>query len=132
MPRHDTLELSREMLRRHAAHEDGWVDACYHPDCEWIEVTGNEDVPGRSGGIDALKQASDVAEKVFPDMTIDVTNILGDGSRVALELGFTGARPAKAGTDSPPKVSKYKMTIFLTFKDNLIIRQVDYLIPVLQ
>lgn len=131
MPRPDTLDLSREMLRRHAAHEDGWVDACYHPDCEWVEVTGNQDVPGRSGGIDALKQASDVAERVFPDMTIDVTNILGDGERVALELDFTGARPARAGTDGLPKVSKYKMTIFLTFKDDLIIRQVDYLIPVL-
>lgn len=131
MPRPDLLELSREMLRRHAAHEDGWVDACYHRDCEWSEVTGNQDVPARSGGLDVLKQAAAVAEKIFPDMTIAITNSVCDGERVALEVNFTGARPAKAGTGNAPKVSRYKMAIFLTFKDSLIVRQVDYLIPAL-
>lgn len=119
------------MLERHAAHEEGWVDACYHPNCEWVEITGNADVPGRTGGIDVIKEAGALADRLFPKLATDIISILADGNKVALEVDFTGERPGKKGTGEPPKISKYKMAIFLTFQDGLIIRHVDYVLPAL-
>jgi predicted ester cyclase len=125
----ENTRLAYKMIEMHAGHEDGWVDTCYHSDCEWIELPIGGQAKGRRGGIDTLKAAADDSCKVFPSISINVTNAVGDGNRVALEIDFEGTMAKKLGSDSRARVSKVKMAIFLTFAEGQIIRQVDYLIP---
>lgn len=125
----DNSKLARKMIEMHASHEEGWVDTCYHPNCEWTELTMGGAGTGRQGGIDALRAAAIEASRVFPTIDIAVTNTVDNGDRVALEIDFEGTMAKKPGSNSPARVSKVKMAIFLTFADGQIIRQVDYLIP---
>jgi hypothetical protein len=129
MKNQDNIQLARDMLKAHAAHESGWVDTYYHEDCQWTEMPINGVTDGRSGGLDALKSASDLAAKTFPSLVIEVTSIFGDEGKVAIELDFAGTTAPREGSGKAPRVSKLKMAILLTYKDGKIIRQVDYLVP---
>lgn len=125
----DNVERARDMLKAHASHREGWVEDFYHPDCAWTELPINGVTEGRSGGLQDLQAASDLAEKTFQSLSIEPTSIIGEGDRVAIELEFEGTAHAREGSDRPPRVSRLRMAIFLTFKEDQIIRQVDYLIP---
>ena len=122
-------QLARKMIALHVANDEGWVDACYHPDCDWIELpfAGS---PGRNGDAAAMKAAAAESAKHFPQIDIVINNIMEDGDRVALEVDFVGTMAVKAGSDKPPRQFKAKMAIFLTLREGLICRQVDYLVPV--
>lgn len=121
--------LARKMISMHAAHDEGWVDACYHPDCDWVELpfAGNA---GRSGDAAVMKAAAADSAKYFPHTQIVINNIMEEGDQVALEVDFVGTMAVKAGSDKPARQSKVKMAIFLTLREGLISRQVDYLVPV--
>ncbi|MFT5577793.1 MAG: ketosteroid isomerase-like protein [Paraglaciecola psychrophila] len=120
--------LARKMISMHAAHDEGWVDACYHPDCDWVELpfAGNA---GRSGDAAVMKAAAADSAKYFPHTQIVINNIMEEGDQVALEVDFVGTMAVKAGSDKPARQSKVKMAIFLTLREGLISRQVDYLVP---
>jgi len=122
-------QVVRKMISMHVAADEAWVDTCYHPDCDWIELSfgGNA---GRSGDAAAMKAAAAESAKYFPHIDIVINNIMAEGDRVALEVDFIGTMAVKAGSDKPARQSKVKMAIFLTLREGLISRQVDYLLPI--
>lgn len=125
----DNAELAKRMLEMHASHQQGWVEACYHPDCEWVELPIPGQSKGRSGNAAAMKTAADASVNIFPSIEIVINNIVCAGEKVALEIDFVGTMAKKPGSDKPARKSTVKMAIFLTFNNGLIVRQVDYLIP---
>lgn len=125
----ENIKLAHKMIEMHADHQEGWVDVCYHPNCVWTELPIGGQTEGRHGGIDSLRTAADDACRIFPSISIQVTNTVGDGDRVALEIEFEGTMAQKRGSNGAARTAKLKMAIFLTFADGKIIRQVDYPIP---
>lgn len=125
----DNAKLARKMLKMHASHQQGWVEVCYHPDCEWVELPIPGQSKGRGGNAAALSAAADASANVFPSIDIVINNIISADELVALEIDFVGTMAKKPGSDKPPKTTTVKMAIFLTFNDGLIVRQTDYLIP---
>ena len=117
------------MIDMHASHQEGWVEACYHADCEWIELPMPGQTQGRSGNAAVMKEAADLSAAAYPKIDIAITNILSDDDKVALEVDFIGTMAKKEGSDKPARTSSVKMAIFLTFHDGLISRQVDYIVP---
>jgi len=130
MSNKENIDLAYKMIEMHCAHTQGWVDACYHPKCEWIELAISGQTKGRRGGIDTLRAAAMEAARIFPSIKIVVSNIVSDGDRVALEIDFEGTMAKKEGVNKPARTSALKMAIFLTFQEGLIIRQVDYPVSV--
>jgi len=90
-------QLARKMIALHVANDEGWVDACYHPDCDWIELpfAGS---PGRNGDAAAMKAAAAESAKHFPQIDIVINNIMEDGDRVALHLNLGENRPLRSMT----------------------------------
>jgi len=121
-------QVARKMISMHAAHDESWVDACYHPDCDWVELP-YADNAGRRGDAAVMKAAAADSAKYFPHIDIVINNIMEEGDRVALEVDFIGTMAVKPGSAKPARVSKLKMAIFLTLREGLICRQVDYLVP---
>ena len=130
MSEEHNIELARKMIYMHANHLEGWVDACYHPDCEWIELPIPGQLKGRSGDAAAMKKAADASASLFPNIDITINNLMSDGDKVAMEVDFVGTTAPKKGTSDEGKTTTVKMAIFLTIRDGLISRQVDYLVPV--
>ena len=52
----DNILLAKKMLAMHAKHQDGWVEACYHTDCDWVELPIPGQSKGRSGNAAAMKK----------------------------------------------------------------------------
>ena len=125
----DNILLAKKMLAMHAKHQDGWVEACYHTDCDWVELPIPGQSKGRSGNAAAMKDAADQSMGIFPNIDITINNIMAEDDRVAVEIDFVGTMAKKPGSDKPAKKTLVKMAIFLTIEEGLITRQVDYLVP---
>jgi hypothetical protein len=125
----DNILLTKKMLTMHAKHQEGWVEACYHPDCDWVELPIPGQSKGRSGNAAAMKDAADLSMGIFPTIDITINNIMAEDDRVAVEIDFVGTMAKKPGSDKPAKKALVKMAIFLTIEEGLITRQVDYLVP---
>lgn len=81
------------------------------------------------GSVSDLARALDAAKrgrKLFSRQTYAITNILGDGDWVALELDWTGITAVAIQNLPPASEMRDKAAIFLQFRDGRIARQRHY------
>ena len=109
---------------------DEWIAACYAETVEWIELPRPSSPNGQHGDREAYRVAAERALAFCPDRQMEILNLVAQADQVALELDWRGTTAATLGELPMGPVFRYRMATFLTFVDGLIVREVDYCIPI--
>ena len=105
-----------------------WVETCYAPTAEWIELPQPSTPAGRQGDRAFLGQASQSMLRLFPDRQIKILNLVAQGDQVVLELDWMGTAAASIGNLKAGFPVHLRVASILTFAKGLIVKQVDYCI----
>ena len=108
-----------------------WVDICYAPNAEWIELPLPTSPAGQLGGRAFLRQVAQRLLILFPDRQMEILNLVTQGSQVVLELDWRGTAAASIGNITAGLPVRFRVATFLTFAEGLIVKHIDYcvLIP---
>ena len=106
-----------------------WVSTCYAPIAEWIELPLPSTPAGQHGDRAFLSQAAQRILRLFPDRQMKILNLIAQGDQVVLELDWRGSAAATIGNISAGQLIQFRVATFLTFVDGMIVKQVDYCVP---
>jgi ketosteroid isomerase-like protein len=108
-----------------------WVETCYAPNAEWIELPLPATPAGQRGDRAFLSQVAQRMLSLFPDRQMEIRNLVAQGDQVVLELDWRGTAAATVGNIRAGLPIWFRVATFLTFAEGLIIKHVDYcvLIP---
>ncbi|MCE5249779.1 nuclear transport factor 2 family protein [bacterium] len=108
-----------------------WVETCYAPDVEWIELPLPATPGGQHGNRAFFGQVARRILSLFPDRHMEIRNLVAQSDRVVLELDWRGTAAASVGNIRAGMPIRFRVASFLTFAGGMIIKQVDYcvLIP---
>lgn len=107
-----------------------WVETCYAPNAEWIELPQPATPSGRHGDRAYLGQVARRILALFPDRQLEILNLVAQGDQVVLELDWRGTAAATVGDITAGALIRLRVATFLTFVDGMIVKQVDYCVPI--
>jgi ketosteroid isomerase-like protein len=107
-----------------------WVDTCYGENVEWFELPLPSTPSGQHGNRTLLRNAARRLLSLFLDRQMTIHNLIANNNCVALELEWKGTAVATIGGFKMGSVVQYCVASFLTCKDGLIIKQVDYCVQI--
>jgi ketosteroid isomerase-like protein len=108
-----------------------WVDVFYAENVEWFELPLPSTPFGQHGNRTLLRSTAQRLLSLFPDRQMKILNLISEGNRVAMELEWTGTVGANFGTFKLGSVVKYRVASFLTITEGLIVKQIDYCVPII-
>jgi hypothetical protein len=103
-----------------------WIDRCYSPDLEWIEMPRHHTPLGRRGGIDVFRRSAEQVLNRFPDRQLRVIRCIAENDCVVLEQEWKGTVGAAAGSPPSGAAARVMITSFFTLEKGLIVKQTDY------
>jgi ketosteroid isomerase-like protein len=107
-----------------------WVETCFAPNAEWIELPQPATPAGRHGDRAYLGQVARRILDIFPDRQLKILNLIAQAGQVVLELDWQGTAAVALGTLQAGSSVRYRVATFLTFAKGLIVKHVDYVIPI--
>jgi predicted ester cyclase len=107
-----------------------WVAACYAESAEWIELPRPSTPNGQRGDRGAYRAAAERVLEFVPDRQMEILNLVAQADQVVLELDWRGTTAVPMGDLPMGSVVRYRMATFLTFVDGVIVKEVDYCIPI--
>ena len=107
-----------------------WVDTCYAPAAEWVELPIPGMSRGRQGDRAFLRETAGRVLMLYPDRQLRVLNLLAQADQVVLEQDWQGTAAAAFGDLHPGDQVRFRVASFFTLADGLITRQTDYCIPI--
>jgi ketosteroid isomerase-like protein len=107
-----------------------WVEACYAPDVEWIELPRPLSPNGQQGDRERIRLSAERVLALTPNRQMKVLNIIAQDDQVVLEIDWRGTTAAALGNLPAGSEVRYRVATFLTFSDGMIVKQVDYCIPI--
>jgi ketosteroid isomerase-like protein len=121
------LQLAREYIRAIESGATGEVLARFlAPD---VTITEMPNRVAPHGSVSDLAKALDAArrgQQLFIRQTYTITNILGDGDRVALEMDWTGVTAVQIQDLPPNSELRDHVAVFLQFRDGRVSEQRHY------
>ena len=110
---------------------DHWVETCYAQNAEWIELPRPTTPNGQHGDrVVLIKNAKQIL-RFLPDRKMKILNLVAQDEQVVLEIDWKGSTTSEIGNLPAGSILHYKVATFLTFLDGLIIKEVDYCVPIL-
>jgi ketosteroid isomerase-like protein len=119
--------LVRELLTAIESEAPAETIATYwHPDAEQVELPSVMRPAGHRRGLAEMLDGYRAGANLLLRQDYEVTNVVDDGERLAVQLRWTAttamdAGPLPAGTDLVAQVA-----VFYEFRDGLILRQSSY------
>ncbi len=107
-----------------------WVETCYAPNAEWIELPLPTTPSGRHGDRAFLGQVARRILALFPDRRMEILNLVSHHDQVVLELDWRGTAAATVGNIQAGSPIRFRVATFLTFVEGMIVKQVDYCVPI--
>ena len=106
------------------------VEACYAANTKWIELPRPQSPKGQHGDREFLRIAAKRTLALVPDHQMKILNLVAQDDQVALEIDWRGTTAAALGNLPAGSEVRYWVATFLTFTDRMIVKQVDYCIPI--
>ena len=106
-----------------------WIEACYAENAEWIELPHTTTPDGQRGDRNFYRQAAERVLAFAPDRQMEIRNLVAQGDQVALEIDWRGTTAVAVGNLPAGSVFRYRIATFLTFVDGMIVKEIDYAIP---
>jgi len=106
-----------------------WVKTCYAGDAQWIELPRQSTPAGQQGGPELIRSSGEAVLKLVPDRRMTIRGLIAQNDQVALEIDWRGTSAAPMGSLPAGSVIRYRVATILTFVDGLIVKEVDYCIP---
>jgi ketosteroid isomerase-like protein len=121
------LQLARQYISAIADGKTGSALAdLFTPDVSITEMPSRISPHGSVAGLAEALAAAERGQRLFARQTYAITNILGDGDWVALELDWTGIAALAFQHLPPGSAIKDKAAIFLQFRAGRIAAQRHY------
>ena len=123
------VEAARKFIDLYNEGKSDYADHSHSKDAQWVELPflGPK---GRSGDLEFLKEMAVSACEKFPDRKMLIRKIVGQSDTVVLECEWTGTLSKNFEIENKSlkvgDVLKFDIVIFLKFRDQKIIQQVDY------
>ncbi|HTX17753.1 MAG TPA: nuclear transport factor 2 family protein [Bacteroidota bacterium] len=128
-PSSEPASLARKCIDLFNRHSLEWVDTCYAKDVDWNELPLPTSPNGHHGDRALLRESAARVLSIFPDRGMSVERIVAEGDCVAMELVWMGTASATIGPLQKGTQLQYRIASFLTIRDGLITRQIDYCVP---
>jgi ketosteroid isomerase-like protein len=106
-----------------------WVETCYAKDAHWIELPRQSTPAGQQGGPELIRSSGEAVLKFAPDRRMTIRGLIAQNDQVALEIDWQGTTAAPMGNLPAGSTLCYRVATILTFVDGLIVKEVDYCIP---
>jgi ketosteroid isomerase-like protein len=106
-----------------------WVETCYAGDARWIELPRQSTPAGQQGGPELIRSSGEAVLKFVPDRRMTIRGLIAQNGQVALEIDWRGTTAAPMGNLPAGSTLRYRVATILTFVDGLIVKEVDYCIP---
>lgn len=121
------IQLAREYISAIADGKTGNALARFFtPDATITEMPNLVAPHGSVSDLAKALAAAERGQQLFQRQTYTITNILGDGDWVALELDWAGITAVAIQNLPPGSEMKDKAAIFLQFREGRIARQRHY------
>ena len=126
----DVETLSRRCIDLFNQRTSEWVDLCYAENVEWFELPLPGTPYGQQGNRVLLRSTAQRLLSLFPDRQMIINNLVSEGNQVAMELSWKGTVATNFGTFKLGSYVEYRIASFLTFTEGLIVKQIDYCVPI--
>jgi len=121
-----TAELVRRWADLYSNGTPGSFHQLYAEDVDWLEAPTSITPQGRSGDLQAIRQASAFGHSMFRDQRVLIDEIIEDGHRAV----WIGTWMATIGIDGLPfpngTAVRFPMAMLIETRDGLIVRQRDF------
>ena len=107
-----------------------WVETCYAEKAEWIELPRPTTPKGQHGDRELLIRAHEQTLRFLPDREMEILNLIAQDDKVVLEIDWKGTTGEAFGSLPAGSTLHYCIATFLTFLDGLIIKEIDYCVPI--
>jgi ketosteroid isomerase-like protein len=125
-----TESLARRCIELFNKRTFDWVDTCYAENVEWFELPLSSTPSGQHGDRAFLRDTAKTLLSLFPDRQMTIANLVAKEDCVAMELQWRGTAAASIGPLRTGSKVHFRVASFLTIRDGLIIKQVDYCVPI--
>ena len=123
----ENIELAREYIRAIESGATGdAVARFFTPDVVITELPNRVAPHGSVSDLAKALEAVKRGQRLFKKQTYTITNILGHGDRVALEMDWTGVTAVQIQNLPTDSEMRDHAAIFLEFRDGRISRQRTY------
>ena len=106
------------------------LTACYAENVEWFELPLPSTPSGQHGNRAFLRNTAQSLNSLFPDRQMTINNLIAKENYVAMELEWRGTAAASFGNFKMGSMVQFRIASFLTFSDGLIVKQIDYCVPI--
>jgi ketosteroid isomerase-like protein len=121
------LEVAREYIRAIESGATGDALARFFtPDVAITEMPNRVAPHGSASDLVKALRAAERGQELFKRQTYTITNILGDGDCVALEMDWIGVTAVQIQNLPPNSEMCDHAAVFLQFRDGRIARQHQY------
>jgi hypothetical protein len=107
-----------------------WVETCYAKEAEWIELPIPGISTGRQGDQTFLRETAGRILMLYPHRQLHILNLVAQTDQVVLEQEWQGTAMAAFGGVSAGATIRFRVASFFRLVDGLIIKQMDYCIPI--
>jgi hypothetical protein len=107
-----------------------WVDICFAENVEWIELPIPGISKGRQGNRTTMRESAQRTLKLYPDRQMGIKNLVAMDDQVVLETDWWGTTAEAIGGLSAGTQIHFRIASFFTLVNSLIVKQVDYCIPI--
>jgi hypothetical protein len=107
-----------------------WVDICFAENIDWVELPIPGISKGRQGNRAAMREAAERTLKFYPDRQMSIRNLVAMDDQVVLELDWWGTAAEAVGNLRIGTRIHFQIASFFTLANNLIVKQMDYCIPI--
>jgi ketosteroid isomerase-like protein len=119
--------LVRDLLTAIENEAPAEVIATYwHPDAEQVELPSVMRPAGHRRGVAEMLDGYRAGAGFLSRQRYEVTNVVDDGERLAVQLRWTATTAAAAGTLPAGTDLVAHVAVFYEFRDGLILRQSSY------
>jgi ketosteroid isomerase-like protein len=126
----DVETLARRCIELFNKRTFEWVDSCYAENVEWFELPLPSTPSGQHGDRAFLRNTARRLLSLFPDRQMTINNLVAKENNVAMELEWRGTAAASFGNFKIGSLVQYRIASFLTFSNGLIVKQIDYCVPI--
>jgi ketosteroid isomerase-like protein len=126
----DAETLARRCIELFNKRTVEWIDSCYAENVEWFELPLPSTPSGQHGNRAFLRNITQRLLSLFPDRQLTIINLVAKDNCVAMEMEWRGAAAASFGNFKIGSLVQYRIASFLTFSNGLIVKQIDYCVPI--
>ncbi|HTX79835.1 MAG TPA: nuclear transport factor 2 family protein [Longilinea sp.] len=108
---------------------NAWIETCYAKDAQWIELPRQSTPEGQQGGPELIRSSGEAVLKLAPNRRMTIHSLVAQNDQVVLEIDWQGTTVAPMGNIPAGFTFRYRVATILTFVDGLIVKEVDYCIP---